>query len=84
MVMMESSSNIKKMSHLPLIYSILLWSIYAGRLMNNPLLLEKTMQVIIEIIFCIINSKFLYRRTKLSGNHFAKIGQDSTNCSFLF
>ena len=85
MVMVEKRScHIKEMSHLSFNYSILLWSIYARRFMDYPLLLGKLMQVIVEIISCIISPKFLDRGAKLSGYHFAKIRQESPNCSLIF
>ena len=75
MVMMEKGSgDIEKMSHLPFNYSILLWSINAREFMNNVLLLEVMMQVIIEIIPCIISPKLPDKSAKLSVNHFAKRG----------
>jgi len=40
--------------------------------------------VIVEIISCIISTKFLNGNAKLSGNHFAKIGEDIPNDNFIF
>ena len=75
MVMVKKSSGyIKEMSHLLFNYSILLWSICAGRFVDYPFLLGILMQVIVEIISCIISTKFLDGYAKLSGNYFAKKG----------
>jgi len=49
--------------------------------MDYPLLLGKLMQVIVEIIPCIIGTKFFDGFAKLSGNYFTKMGQDSPNGS---
>lgn len=68
MMMDKCPSNIKKISHLWFSHSILVWSVDIERLMENPFLLEKLMQVIIKVIICIISSKFLNRTVKLSGN----------------
>ena len=74
MMMKESSGDIKKLLHFSFSDSILLRSINTRGFMNSALLLEVMMQVIIEIIPCIISPKLPDKSAKLSVNHFAKRG----------
>ena len=63
---------------------ILLGSINAKGFMNNTFFLKIRGEDLVEVILCIIRPKLLDSRSKLSFDHFVKIGKYSTYIRFLF